>query len=121
MSNYQARITKTADGSFYALIVRIDRDGEVRKVGGLGADALDDHAREFGVGAGGVDEDGSAAVAGIDVGVDEKAAMGLGGAEGIGGDPAAAQQGEGAVCAGEDFRIAEKGDFLSDVEGFAIA
>ena len=28
MSNYQARITKTADGSFYALIVRIDRDGE---------------------------------------------------------------------------------------------
>lgn len=28
MSKHEARITKTADGSFYALIVRIDRDGE---------------------------------------------------------------------------------------------
>ena len=28
MSNYQARITKTAEGGFFALIVRIDRDGE---------------------------------------------------------------------------------------------
>jgi predicted deacetylase len=27
MSNYQSRITKSADGSFYALIVRVDRDG----------------------------------------------------------------------------------------------
>lgn len=25
---HQARITKNADGSFYALIVRIDRDGQ---------------------------------------------------------------------------------------------
>ena len=28
MSKHQARITATAEGSFYALIVRIDRDGE---------------------------------------------------------------------------------------------
>ena len=28
MSNYQARITKTSDGSFYALIVHIDLNGE---------------------------------------------------------------------------------------------
>jgi hypothetical protein len=28
MSNYQARIRENADGDFYALIVRIDRDGE---------------------------------------------------------------------------------------------
>lgn len=28
MSNYQARITAAADGSFYALIVRVDRDGQ---------------------------------------------------------------------------------------------
>jgi len=28
MSNYQANISKNAEGSFYALIVRIDRDGE---------------------------------------------------------------------------------------------
>ena len=34
MSNYQARITKTADGSFYALIVRIDRDGEENVIHG---------------------------------------------------------------------------------------
>lgn len=33
MSNYQARITKT-DGSFYALIVRIDRDGEENVIHG---------------------------------------------------------------------------------------
>lgn len=28
MSNHKARISKTAYGDFYALIVRIDRDGE---------------------------------------------------------------------------------------------
>jgi hypothetical protein len=28
MSNYQARITESADGAFYALVVRIDRDGQ---------------------------------------------------------------------------------------------
>lgn len=28
MSKYQAKITNTSDGSFYALIVRVDRDGE---------------------------------------------------------------------------------------------
>lgn len=28
MSNYQARISKNADGEFYALVVRIDRDGQ---------------------------------------------------------------------------------------------
>lgn len=28
MSNYQPRITKSSDGEFYALIVRIDRDGQ---------------------------------------------------------------------------------------------
>lgn len=27
MTNYQARISKTSDGSFYALVVRVDRDG----------------------------------------------------------------------------------------------
>lgn len=34
MSNYQARITKTADGSLYALIVRIDLDGEENVIHG---------------------------------------------------------------------------------------
>jgi demethoxyubiquinone hydroxylase (CLK1/Coq7/Cat5 family) len=28
MSKYEARITENADGRFFALIVRIDRDGE---------------------------------------------------------------------------------------------
>ena len=28
MSKHESRITKNADGSFYALIVRIDRDGQ---------------------------------------------------------------------------------------------
>lgn len=28
MSNYQPRIFKNADGDFFALIVRVDRDGE---------------------------------------------------------------------------------------------
>jgi hypothetical protein len=28
MNQYQARISATADGSFYALIVRIDADGQ---------------------------------------------------------------------------------------------
>ena len=28
MSNYQARIKKNADSDFYAIIVRIDRDGQ---------------------------------------------------------------------------------------------
>ena len=28
MSNYQARVTESADASFFALIVRIDRDGQ---------------------------------------------------------------------------------------------
>lgn len=34
MSNYKANITKTADGSFYALIVRVDRDGQERVIHG---------------------------------------------------------------------------------------
>lgn len=34
MSNYKANITKTADGSFYALIVRIDRDGQENVIHG---------------------------------------------------------------------------------------
>ena len=28
MSKYEPRITKDSEGSFYALVVRIDRDGE---------------------------------------------------------------------------------------------
>jgi hypothetical protein len=28
MNNYQARISKNADGDFYALVVRVDRDGQ---------------------------------------------------------------------------------------------
>lgn len=31
---HQARITKNADGDFYALIVRIDRDGQERVIHG---------------------------------------------------------------------------------------
>ena len=31
MSDYQARITETADGSFYALVVMVDYDEEVAK------------------------------------------------------------------------------------------
>lgn len=27
MTTYQANISKTADGSFYSLVVRVDRDG----------------------------------------------------------------------------------------------
>ena len=34
MSNYQPRISKSADGSFYALIVRVDRDGEEQVIHG---------------------------------------------------------------------------------------
>lgn len=34
MSKYEAKITKTADGSFYALIVRIDKDGEQNVIHG---------------------------------------------------------------------------------------
>ncbi len=34
MSDDQAHITKTADGSFYALIVHIDHDGEVNVIHG---------------------------------------------------------------------------------------
>ena len=33
MSDYQARITETADGSFYAMVVRVDDDGYVDVVG----------------------------------------------------------------------------------------
>ena len=33
MSDYQARITETADGSFYAMVVRVDDDGYVNVVG----------------------------------------------------------------------------------------
>ena len=32
MSDYQARITETADGSFYAMVVRVD-DGYVNVIG----------------------------------------------------------------------------------------
>ena len=28
MSRYQPRISKNSDGSFYALVVRVDRDGQ---------------------------------------------------------------------------------------------
>ena len=34
MSKHEANITKTADGSFYALIVRIDKDGEKNVIHG---------------------------------------------------------------------------------------
>lgn len=34
MKNYQARITMAADGSFYALIVRVDRDGQENVIHG---------------------------------------------------------------------------------------
>lgn len=34
MTNYQPRITQTADGDFYALIVRVDRDGEEHVIHG---------------------------------------------------------------------------------------
>ena len=34
MKNHQARITKSADNSFYALIVRIDRDSEENVIHG---------------------------------------------------------------------------------------
>lgn len=34
MSQYQPHITKNADGEFYAIIVRIDRDGEIHVVHG---------------------------------------------------------------------------------------
>ena len=33
MSGYQARITETADGSFYAMVVRVDDDGYENVVG----------------------------------------------------------------------------------------
>ena len=33
MSNYQSRITETADASFYAMVVRVDNDGYVNVVG----------------------------------------------------------------------------------------
>ena len=33
MSDYQARITETADGSFYAMVVRVDDDGYENVVG----------------------------------------------------------------------------------------
>ena len=34
MSKYQANITKNADGEFYALIVRADRDGQTQVIHG---------------------------------------------------------------------------------------
>jgi hypothetical protein len=34
MSQYKANIRKTADGTFYALIVRIDKDGEENVING---------------------------------------------------------------------------------------
>ena len=34
MSNYQPRINKNADGEFYALIVRVDYDGEEQVIHG---------------------------------------------------------------------------------------
>lgn len=34
MYRYKASITKTADGSFYAIIVRIDKDGEQNVIHG---------------------------------------------------------------------------------------
>ena len=34
MSNYQPRITKNADGEFFALIVRVDYDGEENVIQG---------------------------------------------------------------------------------------
>lgn len=34
MSNHKARITKDSEGSFYALIVRIDRDGQENVIHG---------------------------------------------------------------------------------------
>ena len=34
MSKYEPRIRKNADGGFYALIVRIDRDGEENVIHG---------------------------------------------------------------------------------------
>lgn len=37
MSNYQARITKNSEGSFFALIVRIDRDGQENVIHGYKA------------------------------------------------------------------------------------
>lgn len=33
MSNYQSRITETADGSFYAMVVRVDYDDHENVVG----------------------------------------------------------------------------------------
>jgi len=35
MSNYQPRITKYSDGSAFALIVRVDRDGEENVIHGF--------------------------------------------------------------------------------------
>jgi len=34
MRKYQANITKNADGEFYALIVRMDRDGQTQVIHG---------------------------------------------------------------------------------------
>lgn len=34
MKNHEARITKDAEGGFYALIVRIDRDGQENVIHG---------------------------------------------------------------------------------------
>lgn len=34
MSKYQANITKNADGAFYALIVRVDMDGQTQVIHG---------------------------------------------------------------------------------------
>jgi predicted deacetylase len=34
MSNHESRINKNADGEFYALIVRIERDGEENVIHG---------------------------------------------------------------------------------------
>lgn len=36
MSQHFPKISKTADGDFYALVVRIDRDGQEQVVNGFG-------------------------------------------------------------------------------------
>ena len=88
--------------------VDIDSDGKVGEGGGLGADALNDHANQFGARAAADDENGRTAVAWIDIRVDQEPALSLGCAERVGGNPATAQNREGTCCARQHFRVTQE-------------
>jgi hypothetical protein len=86
----------------------MNRNREMGEIVGFRRNALNDHANKFGTIVTTCKKHGCATIPGIDIRVDQKAAVSLWCAHWIGGDSTTTEHCKGTICAWQDLRITKK-------------